>query len=257
MGERFVVGNWKLNKTCTQTEQLIGALVAHAATRVNGVRCVLAPPATALFAARRALGDHPMALCAQHIHATDHGALTGEVSGPLVAEAGATYVLVGHSERRTLFYESDVDTNQQLQAAERAGLTPIVCVGETAAERQAGHTDAVVARQLQAACAQVTAGLHADGRPNLMVAYEPIWAIGTGSAAAPHDAQRVHSTVRQFLQTMLGAAGAAVPLLYGGSVTAEHAGSFVAERDIDGVLVGGASLQAPSFLAIIQAVAAA
>lgn len=250
MNERFVVGNWKLNKTCQEARDLLAQLKSARVFADVRLRCVVAPPATALFASAQVLQDSPIMLCAQNINATDAGAFTGEVSGPLVYEAGAHFVLVGHSERRSLFAEDDAAVAQKLAAAAKAGLTPILCIGETTEQRRNNQTRSTVQQQLRAGAA---AYLAAHMGP-LVVAYEPVWAIGTGATAAPADAQAVHEVLQETL-TALGPQGAPrVPLLYGGSVTAANAASFVAQNNIDGVLVGGASLSAESFVAIAQAV---
>ncbi len=245
-----MVGNWKLNKTCSEARALIAELAAHPAVNRKDIRCIVAPPATALWAAAATLGESHLAVCAQNIHATDAGAFTGEISAPLAQEAGAQYVLVGHSERRQLFYESDADTAAKLIAAARAGLTPILCIGETAQERQQQRTAEVVERQLRAAC---TAYLN-QRLGALTVAYEPVWAIGSGVTAAAEDAQAVHRVVRKIITELAAGVPAMVPLLYGGSVTAANAAAFAAQKDIDGVLVGGASLRAESFVSIIEAI---
>ena len=251
MRPRLVVGNWKLNGTLAWAQALADAVVCGAAALLaREVQIAVAPPATALTAVRRILSGSGVGLAAQDIYPEDHGAYTGALSAPLVADAGATYAIVGHSERRALFHETDAGCAKRLAACARAQLTPILCVGETLAERDAGRTEAVVLAQLEAATrAYFTAG----PRP-LVVAYEPLWAIGTGKVASPGQAQAVHRALRATLGRAVGGdAAAAVRLLYGGSVKPDNAAALFAEPDIDGALVGGASLDGATFVAIASA----
>jgi triosephosphate isomerase len=204
------------------------------------------PPAVSLAAAV-ASGAQGIHFGVQSIHWEASGAFTGEISAPLARAAGATHTLVGHSERRQLFGESDADVARKAGAALRHGLTPVVCVGETLAERRAGRVDEVILRQLDAALE----GLGGGG--DFLIAYEPVWAIGTGENATPQDAGEAHGTLRRRLGERLGGRGEDIPLLYGGSVKADNAAALMEAPDVDGVLVGGASLDPGSFARILEA----
>ena len=251
MNKRWVMGNWKLNKTCAQARAFTEGLRAQLHSLADGVTCIIAPPFTALQTVAHAAGPH-LGVAAQNIYPQDAGAFTGEISAPLAAEAGATYTLVGHSERRALFNETDDQCAHKLAAAARAGLCPILCVGESAQDRAQGRTAQVVQQQLHGAC-----GRYLQERQGpLMVAYEPIWAIGTGHTPAPQDAQAVHAVLHEALGALMPQGVDAVPLLYGGSVTADNAATFVSQRHIHGVLVGGASLTLQSFVRIAQVLGA-
>jgi triosephosphate isomerase len=195
------------------------------------------------------LSGSPVTLAAQTVHWDDRGAFTGEVSPSMLAEAGVRWVLVGHSERRHIFGETDEQVGKKVAACLRHGLTPVICVGEKEGERDAGHTSDVVTRQLEAALAAVTAA-----ESEIVVAYEPVWAIGTGRNATPGQAEEVHASVRAVLVRRLGGAAAeAVPILYGGSVTPDNAPGLLRRPEINGALVGGASLDPDRFLAIARA----
>jgi len=196
------------------------------------------------------LKDRPdIQLGVQNIHWEDNGAFTGENSAPIARAAGAKYVLVGHSERRHVFGETDEETGKKAAAAVRAGLTPLVCVGETLAQREAGETETVVIRQLRAALARIEPNQIASS----LVAYEPVWAIGTGKTASPSDASAVHALIRAELRTLTGERGEAVAILYGGSVNSGNATTLLAAPEVDGLLVGGASLEAESWASIVRA----
>jgi triosephosphate isomerase len=244
MRGKLVVGNWKMNGGLEANAALLGALLAGfrpAADRAMAV-CV---PFPYLGQARDALAGSPIAWGAQDVSAHASGAYTGEVSAGMLAEFGCRYALVGHSERRQLHAETDAMVALKAKAALAGGLTPVVCVGETLAERDAGQTETVVGRQYDA----VAVVLGAD-MALAVVAYEPVWAIGTGRTATPEQAQSVHA----FLRRRLAAGGAGnVQLLYGGSVKAANAAALFAMPDIDGGLVGGAALNAMEFLAIAGA----
>ena len=244
MREKLVVGNWKMNGGLAANSALLAALLEgwkSPVGRTLGV-CV---PFPYVGQARDALAGSSIAWGAQDVSAHADGAFTGEVSAGMLLEFGCRYVLVGHSERRQLHGETDVEVAVKAAAALNVGLIPIVCVGETLAERDAGQTQVVVARQFAAVAA------HLAGRmPLIVLAYEPVWAIGTGMTATPAEAQSVHG----FLRQSLAAAGAqGVKILYGGSVKAANAAELFAMPDIDGGLVGGAALNANEFLAIAVA----
>src|SRR5262245_18247094 len=217
-------------------------------------RVAIFPPYTALAAVRPVIEGTAVALGAQDLHWEAEGAYTGEISGPMLADAGCGYVIVGHSERRHQLGEDDAQVRRKLEAALRAGLTPIVCVGERLSEREAGRTDEVVTRQVRAALD----GLSAAASRTLCFAYEPVWAIGTGRVATPAQAAEAHARVRATADHVSGAGlGEGLCVLYGGSVKAENAAALFAEEQVDGVLVGGASLDADGFVRIVAAADAA
>jgi triosephosphate isomerase len=212
----------------------------------------LAPPALAIPAAVARLKHSSIQVCAQNVHSEPSGAFTGEISPEMLRQAGVAYAIVGHSERRTLFGETDAVVAKKVQACLRAGLLPILCVGESLAEREGGQADAVVQRQLGAALA----GLSPDQVPSVTIAYEPVWAIGTGKVATPAQAQEMHATIREWLGTRYPAfVPRSVRIQYGGSVKSSNAAGLMAQPDIDGFLVGGASLVAEEFVAIVNAAA--
>ena len=244
----IVAGNWKLNLTLAESTALAAALRDAGAGRV-GREVVVAPVFTALAAVAATLQESDIKVAAQDLFWEGKGAYTGEVSAPLLLDAGAVAALVGHSERRQLFGETDEGVNRKTKAALDAGLLPIVCVGETLAEREAGGVEAVLGRQVRGALA----GLAAEQVAGLAVAYEPVWAIGTGRTATPAQANEAHAFVRGLISAGFGATVAArVRILYGGSVTPATVDELMREPDIDGVLVGGASLKAESFLRIVN-----
>ncbi|MBW3635914.1 MAG: triose-phosphate isomerase [Armatimonadetes bacterium] len=260
----ILAGNWKLNKTIAQSREFVASFTPLV-QGASGVDIVLCPVFTALDATREAIGTAPIALGAQDMYWKDAGAYTGEVSAPLLQDAGASYVVLGHSERRgrfgvpepdlegqagAVFGDSDQSVNKKLEAALAHGLTPIVCVGETLAERQNGHTDAVVENQTVMALN----GIEANQISKLVFAYEPVWAIGTGETCEADEANRVCGVIRATIATGFGAeAGDAVRIQYGGSVKPENAAQLLSLPHIDGALVGGASLKADSFAAIVKA----
>ena len=247
----FVAGNWKMYMTVAEARQLVSELVPGLQT-IGGVEKVLCPPFTALLAVRALLEGTQIGLGAQNLHWEASGAFTGEIAPPMLAEL-CKYVIIGHSERRTYFGETDTTVNKKVHAALQHGLTPIVCVGETLEENEDGLTAEVVGRQMRLGLA----GLNMSDS-SVVVAYEPVWAIGTGRAATPEGANAVVADViRTALADLFGPAVAqAVRVLYGGSVKPSNAGQFFSLPDIDGALVGGASLKAADFIGIIQAAAA-
>ena len=243
MREKLVVGNWKMNGGLASNARLLDRLTSdwRSGERRNLAVCV---PFPYLGQAQAALGGTTIAWGAQDLSAYASGAFTGDVAASMLVEFGCRYALAGHSERRQIHGETDGDVAAKAKAALGAGITPIVCVGETLAERDAGATDAVVMRQLRT----VVDALGSD-LPKIVLAYEPVWAIGTGRTATPAQAQEVHALVRG----ALAKAGADVCVLYGGSVKAANAPALFAMPDVDGGLVGGASLDADEFLAIARA----
>jgi triosephosphate isomerase len=211
---------------------------------------IVFPPALSLAAARDATATRPdIRFGVQNIYAAEKGAFTGESSAPIARDAGASFVLVGHSERRHVFGETDAQTAEKVARASSDGLVPVLCVGETIEQREAGETDAVVLRQLRAGLST----LPAASLPDVIIAYEPVWAIGTGRTATPQDASAAHSAIRAELRVLAGPAGADIPILYGGSVNAANASALLAAHDVDGLLVGGASLDPESWATICAA----
>ena len=254
MRSALVVGNWKMNGETAANHTLVGALVESIAQQpISGVGIGICPPSVYLDAVGQQLQGSAIVLGAQNLSEHDSGAYTGEVSAPMLKDLGCSVVIVGHSERRSLFHESDAQVAAKTASALRAGLTPIVCVGETLAQRDSGKALDVVTSQLKAAVST----LDADEFERLVVAYEPVWAIGTGKTASPEQAQEVHAHIRAVLEELAGTLGQNVRLLYGGSVNAANAAELFAKPDIDGGLIGGASLKADDFLAICRAAAVA
>jgi triosephosphate isomerase len=248
-----LAGNWKMHKGPTDTAAFFRDFLARWEPRDD--RTVLFfPPALSLSAALTACAEREdVLLGVQDVHWEATGALTGQVSAPMAADAGADVVLVGHSERRHVFGETDADTARKVRAVLDAGLVPMLCVGERIEERRAGEAEAVVRRQLDA----VLGTLSAEDAARLTVAYEPVWAIGTGETASPADAAAMHRVVRGVLAAAFGAErAAATPVLYGGSVKPDNAAELLSSEGVDGVLVGGASLDPAGFAAICGAVPA-
>jgi len=244
MRHKLVVGNWKMHGSRVANAELLAALMAARPFTADVAVCA---PAVFLSEVAAMLAASDIRWGAQDVSAHEAGAYTGEVSAAMLQELGCRYTLVGHSERRAHHAESDVLVAQKAQAALAKGVTPIVCVGETLAEREAGQTDTVVKRQLSAVIHQL-----AHCAAEMVVAYEPVWAIGTGRTASPEQAQAVHAVLRSQLQAATGR-GDSVKILYGGSVKADNAATLFAQADIDGGLIGGASLKAADFVAICRA----
>lgn len=248
MRRKFIAGNWKMNTNAAQGVELAAA-IAKAVGTESAVEVAVCPPSVYLSTIAAAIKGSAIGLGAQNCHHEAKGAFTGEVAPAMLLDVGCRYVILGHSERRQLFHETSADVNRKVQAALAAGLTPIVCVGETLAERQANRTNEVVREQVEGSLA----GLTGEQVLKLVIAYEPIWAIGTGVVATPQQAEEVHADLRSLLTSRYTAAVAnAVRIQYGGSVNAENAATLLSQPNIDGALVGGASLKADGFLAIIQ-----
>ena len=248
MRNRFVIGNWKLNGRLDFNKALLNSLISGVAPS-PGKHCGVCVPFPYLAQAQSLLHDSVVGWGSQDVSRFEVCAYTGDVAANMVAEFGSRYAIVGHSERRAVFGDTDAMVAEKFGSAKRAGLTPILCVGESLAEREAGHTEAVVARQLR--CVTEAHGVVAlDGT---ILAYEPVWAIGTGKTATPAQAEEVHA----FLRGLVGKADAAIasrlPVLYGGSVKKSNAGEIFAMPDVDGGLIGGASLIAEEFLGIWNA----
>jgi len=255
MRKPFVAGNWKMFKTVAEARHLVSEMIP-ALQGITDVEKVLCPPATALLAVAAMLEGTEIGVGAQNMHWENAGAYTGEISPGMVAEL-CRYVIIGHSERRAYFGETDALVNRKVQAALAHGLIPIVCVGETLGEYEAGLTSEVVARQLKSGLVGLSLPVGTTGYETLVIAYEPVWAIGTGRAATAGGANAVVAQViRPSLAVLFGEETAqAIRVLYGGSVKSDIAATFFAQPDIDGALVGGASLKAVDFVAITQAAA--
>jgi triosephosphate isomerase len=248
MPNLIFAANWKMNQAPADAAAFLRTFTDQY-SRQSDRRVLFFPPAVSLHAVLQAVRErNDLEAGVQNIHWEDKGAFTGETSGPLARGAGARHVLVGHSERRHVFGETDEETGKKVAAAFRAGLTPTVCVGETLAQREAGETLAVVKRQLRAALSGVDAAVLVTA----IIAYEPVWAIGTGKTATPADASEVHVAIRAELKAIAGERGAVIPILYGGSVNRTNVESLLAAEEVDGVLVGGASLDAEQWLAIVR-----
>ena len=250
MARNVVAGNWKMNKNMAEAVSLAQA-VGAGLDDAGGVEVILCPPFVSLTAVKDAVGDGPVKVGAQNMHFEESGAFTGEVSA-LMLQGICDYVVLGHSERRQLFGETDDLVNSKVKSAFQHGLRPILCIGETLAQREAGQAASVVEQQLRTGLDSV------EAIAGLVVAYEPIWAIGTGQSATPEIAAEIMGgPVQHTLRSMFGASADDVPLLYGGSVNPGNVASFAAQTPIHGALVGGASLQADQFLEIINQTAAA
>ncbi|MBQ0720732.1 MAG: triose-phosphate isomerase [Gammaproteobacteria bacterium] len=244
MRRPLIVGNWKMNGSRHSSIELADNIARHFSAGDGRVECAVCPPHVFLADVASALGGSSVGLGAQDVSQFEQGAYTGDVSAAMLAEFSCTYVLVGHSERRACFGETSSQVAAKFLAAQGEGLTPILCVGETLAERQADRTLEVIAEQIDAVVE--AAGL--DALTSAVVAYEPVWAIGTGEVASPAQAQEILA----FIRARLGEKANTVRLLYGGSVNAENAAQLFEQHDIDGALVGGAALQAEQFMTICQ-----
>jgi triosephosphate isomerase len=240
-----LAANWKMHKTVAETEEFLDGFLGPA-EGLGGIEVVVCPPFTALAAAVERARDSGVTISAQTMHEEPSGAFTGEVSAPMLTELGVSGVILGHSERRQYFGETDEALARKLPAALDAGLAPILCVGESEAERDAGETEAVLERQLAADLASVNSGRLGE----VVIAYEPIWAIGTGRTATPEQAQEAIAFIRAQLDPE---ASDSVRILYGGSVKPDNAAELLSQPDIDGGLVGGASLDPKQFLEICRA----
>lgn len=247
----LVAGNWKMNKTLSGALELAKG-VADGTRGLQGVEVAVAPVAPYLPAVGQAISGSIVALSSQNMHWAEHGAYTGEISPTMLLDVGCKYAIIGHSERREYFLETDELVNQKVRSALAHDLVPILCIGETLDEREAGKTASKVDFQVRAALS----GVSADEAPKVVIAYEPIWAIGTGRTATPEQAQEVHAQIRALLAALYGTHIATqIRILYGGSVKADNIAELIFQADIDGALVGGASLTVDSFVAIARACA--
>ena len=252
MRHPLVMGNWKLNGSTTLVNDLIAALRTELST-VEGCGVAIAPPEVYLSQAKHALSGSHITLGAQNVDTNLSGAFTGEISADMLKDVGAQYIIIGHSERRTYHKESDEFIAKKFGVLKETGLIPVLCIGETEAENEAGQTEAVCAKQLDA----VLNTLGAKAFLGAVIAYEPVWAIGTGKSATPAQAQAVHKFIRDHVAKHDAAVAEQVIIQYGGSVNAGNAAELFTQPDIDGALVGGASLKADAFAVIVKAAAEA
>lgn len=244
----IIAGNWKLNKTISEAVALTTALKTAVAVE-TGVDIIVAPAFTALAAVNDVIAGSTIRLAAQDVYSEDSGAFTGEVSAPMLKDVGCTYVIIGHSERRQFFGETNESVNMKVKAALAHGLKPIICVGEQLAEREAGETESVIESHVTGGIADLSAA----ELSTCVIAYEPVWAIGTGKTATPAEAQDVHRFIRGLIADAHTAALASqICIQYGGSVKPENAAALMAQPDVDGALVGGASLDAETFAQIVK-----
>lgn len=251
MRKTIVAGNWKMNNTVSESLQLFASLQHHLKTESEHVEVVLIPPFTSLYSIGISLQDSFMKLGAQNLFWDDSGAFTGEISGTFLKDVGCSYVVIGHSERRKYFGETNEAVNKKVFAALRNELTPIMCVGETLEEREKGLHEEIVGKQIT----EGMRDLHIRDAENIVVAYEPVWAIGTGKTATPAEAQEMHHFIRNLIEKTFDSPTAnKIRLLYGGSVNASNAEQLMSQRDIDGALVGGASLKGAEFADIVRGV---
>jgi len=242
----IVAGNWKMHNTVPESVTLAKA-IKDGAAGIKNTEIVLAPPFTSLFSVYDVIKGTNISLASQNIFFEDKGAYTGEVAPGMIKDVGCTYAIIGHSERRKYFHDRDEDVNLKVKKALATGLKPIVCVGETEEERSKGITEFVVGVQVKKALYEI------NSLSDIVIAYEPVWAIGTGLTAGPADVAEAHGFVREMLRARYGEKGNEVRILYGGSVKPENSGEIIGIDNVDGVLVGGASLRAESFAAIALA----
>lgn len=248
MRKPFIAGNWKMHKTVAETLDYIRRF-RELVSGVEDREIMIAPPFTALYAAGRELAGTNIRLGAQNAHWAESGAFTGEISPAMLTECGVQYVILGHSERRHIFGETDKMIRRRLEGVLSAGLRPILCIGETLEEREAGKTFEVLERQVR----EALSGFSADDLKVLVIAYEPVWAIGTGKTATPEQAEEAHRYVRGLLGELFGKDFAEkTRILYGGSVKPENIAELMAQSDVDGALVGGASLDPETFARIVR-----
>lgn len=243
----IVAGNWKMHNTIQESIALAKA-IKDGITGIKKTEVILAPPYTALYSVHDVIKGSNISLASQNVFFEDKGAYTGEVAPGMLKDVGCTYVIIGHSERRKYFHERDEDVNLKVKKALASGLKPIVCVGETEEERVKGITEFIVGVQVKKALFEIESLSH------IVIAYEPVWAIGTGKVATPIEAEEVHRFIRGVLSETYGSASKNVRILYGGSVTPQNINELIDMEDIDGALVGGASLKPDTFLGIIQKV---
>ena len=249
MRRKLIAGNWKMNKDIHETATLIAELRERMKDFKNEVDVVICPPCTSLVVAKSLIKDSPIKLGSQNMSQQDDGAYTGEISSKMLTTIGCEFVILGHSERRQYFKETDDLVNTKVKKALKAGLTPIVCIGETLEEREAGITDKIITTQVKGVLHELTS----NEVEKLVIAYEPVWAIGTGKNATPEQANQVHKLIRKLIgQIYSWTVAEKLIIQYGGSMNAENATSLLTQSDIDGGLIGGASLKSDAFMTIIQ-----
>jgi triosephosphate isomerase (TIM) len=249
MRRPLIAGNWKMNLNRSESEALAGSLAEQSGSIANA-DLLVCPPSVYLLPVAAAISGTSVALGAQNMYFEDAGAFTGEISAAMLRDVGADFVILGHSERRHILGETDDEVNRKAKKALSAGLAPIICVGETLQERESGQTAHVIRRQFSGSFA----GLSAEQMQSTVVAYEPVWAIGTGRTATPQQAEEVHADLRKLIAEAYNTGVAdSVPILYGGSVKPDNAGELLSQANVDGALVGGASLKADQFVAIARA----
>lgn len=246
----IVAGNWKMYKTIEEGISFVGAIQNRILDKVD-VKVIFCPPFMALYPVVESLGKSSFGVGAQNVHHKSEGAFTGEVSVDMVKSSGADYIIVGHSERRHIFGEEDSWINQKIKAIVDINLTPIFCVGETLADRKANRTSDLLKTQIELGLS----GLDSINPSQFIVAYEPVWAIGTGETASIEQIEMAHKDVKKILESLYGSDGNHIPILYGGSVNADNSRSLIQARGVDGFLIGGASLKIDSFCKIIETVA--
>ena len=249
MRPKLIVGNWKMNGTLKETRKLLFQLTALWTTKCEAHEVAVCPPFTTLLVTKHELEETSTKYGAQNCYIGESGAFTGEISAAMLADLGCTYVILGHSERRTIFGETDELVSKKLRTALDAKLIPIVCIGESERERAGNETEAVLLRQISESLATI----NANDASKVVIAYEPIWAIGTGKTATPDEAQSAHAFIRAELRKRFGNLADNMRILYGGSMKPDNARALFAEPDIDGGLIGGASLDASAFIAIVEA----
>ena len=247
----IVAGNWKMHKTIEEGISFVGEIQNRILDTVDA-KVIFCPPFTALFPIVDAMRQHPFGVGAQNVHHESHGAFTGEISIDMLKSAGVDYVIIGHSERRHVFGETDRWINKKIHAVIESGLIPMFCIGETLEDRQSGQTSAVLKAQIELGLS----GLSEINPDRFIVAYEPVWAIGTGETASVEQIETAHKDVKAILASLFETNGAHIPILYGGSVNAKNAKSLIQAEGVDGFLIGGASLKIESFCHIIETVAA-
>lgn len=249
MRKKIIAGNWKMNKNLSESISLISG-IKNAMPQNVGAEVIVCPPFTSLETVHSLIEDAPIYLGAQNMYFENSGAFTGEISADMLKSVGCKFVILGHSERRHIFGETDEIVNKKIKQAVNNGLNPIFCVGETLEERESGREFEIIEKQITAGLS----GISAEDFNKIVIAYEPVWAIGTGKTASPEQAQEIHKFIRELVSKLYSQLHAEnVRILYGGSVKPNNAADLLAQSDIDGALVGGACLQAESFLQIIEA----
>lgn len=243
-----IAGNWKMNKTNQEAIEMLQVLKEEVAG-ISEVDIVIGAPFTCLSDAVKIVAGSNIKIAAENVYPKDSGAYTGEISPAMLQEIGVEYVILGHSERREYFHESDAFINEKVKAVLGKGMTPILCIGEKLEDREAGRTNEVNERQLRESLADISE----KEAEKIIIAYEPVWAIGTGKTATPEMAQETHAEIRRVLVSLFGSVGEEMTIQYGGSMKAENAKELLAQKDIDGGLIGGASLEAKSFAEIVRA----